>query len=1370
MKIDSRGFAIYKVTIAGVFAHFLALLTIVVVTHVALMGQTDVVEASVSALPDLIVESIVITPPNPAAGSTADIKVRVKNQGDAVAGNFEVLLFVEPSPNPPEVTTPYTSRTVYGLGLAPGAVFEWTRTGQSITAANPAVYAWIDRDTQVEESNEANNLFPEPAPEETPDAYEDDNDCVNATSVTLGDAPQEHNLAHRNNQADSDWIKFSAQSGVEYTVQATAVGADADMMLELYSLCDGAPSFGVGAEVKFTAPATADYFIKASHTKDQYGPDSTYRIQLTAKDTCGNDVEPNDSCSVATRLAVNDPSQGYAFCDAQDEDWLRFEVKAGATYVVKSNNLGAQADVQLSLFNSCTDGFASTQGEELRFTTATSGLVYVKSENKDPAVAGPATSYSIEVQLDGAEGCTEDDFEGDDTLANAGSLNVDGPVRRFNTCPAGDMDWQSFAATAGITYTVETLNLGSAGDTFLCLHNQQGTELICDDDSGPGRGSRLSYQPASDGRIYFSIRDIKPEVAGTDTAYDLHVFTGLCKPDALEPDDTKSKSKAITVDDTAQSHNICGPSDEDWSTFSAEAGTDYVIATSAVGADADTVLAVYDASGNVVATNDDYTTGVPSQLAFKATASGQYFINVRLYNVTNFGSGSEYSLQVRKGQITPPPVTPTPTPPAPGNSQPNAVPGEIKTLILFNRNRLVELYDEASVSILSTKLETLAQHPQVQGEIIRLDNNADIATAYAAWLVALTDVSKANAVGDAIKRVILTYLGERSGVEYVVLVGDDRSLPFYRVADNTLKQPEKVYSFVDPNHPTGAALRANYILTDNYYVDRIATPFRNREIYLPDLAVGRLLETPADMVAIIDAFLAAPTTVAERALVSGYDFVTDEAQEDCADWASALGDAAKVSCLTPPWTKDTLASLQIRTIDPFKFQSINGHADHFAEGTADGGTLAASEIVAASVDLRGGLIYTPACHAGLNVPPSNGETSIDLAEAFARKGSNYVANTGYGWGLLGGIGYTEQLLRFYTQILLGGKETSIGKALVQAKQRYYQQNPQFNVTDEKVVQQLTFYGLPMFRLQIPDTLAGPENPFPLVGFDPTLPAAPLGDEETSLVTGTVRLEFGAALSNGEAVKRESTEQGEYYTLYDSVVLPSDGPAQPLHFGDVSADNRQARGVLLLGATYETTTDFNPLVLQPFNEFSSENPEGTLDGNGWYPPMPVTLQTMAEGTATLTTQLGQFDAETGNLRLFSSLDTEVYYSLSADQTPPQTTVVDGLYGDQGQVEVKVGATDPSGVREVFVSYEDSRKVNAAIQSLKLTYDINSQKWTGRFPGGSYTRFFVQVVDNAGNVLADVNKGHKYAPAPGLVITPGNSCIGACATYLPTLSRP
>jgi hypothetical protein len=126
--------------------------------------------------------------------------------------------------------------------------------------------------------------------------------------------------------------------------------------------------------------------------------------------------------------------------------------------------------------------------------------------------------------------------------------------------------------------------------------------------------------------------------------------------------------------------------------------------------------------------------------------------------------------------------------------------------------------------------------------------------------------------------------------------------------------------------------------------------------------------------------------------------------------------------------------------------------------------------------------------------------------------------------------------------------------------------------------------------------------------------------------------------------------------------------------------------------------------------------------------------------------------------------EVYFSASSDHTPPEILVVDGLYDAVARtVDVKVGVVDPSGIKEVLVSFiEDQRRSAAAIQSRKLSFDPSSQKWQGTFPGDAHSVFFIQAVDNAGNIATAVNKGQYYRPAQARESSPAT-------IYLPVITR-
>lgn len=1304
------------------------------------------------AAPDLIITEIVVSPPNPGPGQTAAIAVTIRNQGDATAPGFEVYLFVEPVDDPPTAATPPTSQTFFGIGLLAGGQVTWTRTGQQFTQQNPKVFAWVDPTNLVAESNETNNLYP-PPPQGAPDAFEDDDGCAQAKTIPTGGVVQTRNLYRQGGLADVDWVRFEATGGVNYEIKAKDLGADADLSLELYGNCTQALAFGGGAEISFTAPVDETIYVKAGSETANYGSDNAYELKATANNSCSTSLEPNDACLLPADLAVGAGGQGHSFCSEADVDWLRFAVKAGAKYKIAAANIGSRADVQMSLYTSC-DAASAASGEQLEFQAPASGYVYLKTNNSSPQVFGPGTDYQVNVNLEGPDGCTEDTLEPDNIQTAAQPVRIDGRPQVRNTCPAGDKDWMRFDAQEGRTYTVETVSLAAQSDTTLCRYDANGVELECDHDNGAGLGSRLTYRNTTAGTFFFAIKQADPTVAGAGTQYAIQVISGECKADAFEDDDTRTTARPIAADGSGQEHTICPKDDADWVSFSAVAGNDYLIEASPLGAEADTIIELYDNNGNQVARNDDHSPGIGSRLALHAASAATYFVRTQLFNPERYGAGTEYVLSVRNG--APPTPTPTPTPPpAPPQTQDDAQPTAVRTLILVNRTRLAALHGEAATVLLMGKLEQLAQHDQVRGEIIRLDNNAEVSSAYAAWTASLTDVDRANQVAAAIRRLVHTYVSQRQGIEYLVLVGDDRALPFRRVIDATPRQSEKTYTDVDANHPTGAAIHGNYFMTDDFYADRQPTPHINREIYIPDLAVGRLIETPADMVHTIDLFLAAPSTQVERVLVTGYDFIRDTGEEECQAWRQTLDSQELVSCLvSPSWTKQEFSNLQLRTSQPFKVQSISGHAAHFGEGAAAGGALSTDEISQSALDLAGGLIYTLGCHGGLNVPPTNTVSPLDLPEVFVRKGASYIGNTGYGWGLLNSIGLSEKVIRLFNKELTRSPAPPLGKALGRAKNLYYEQDQSFSPYDEKVMQQLILYGLPMQRITVGDGAPSPlEDDFPGVDFDLPVPTGEFGEDE--VVTTTLRIDFSRVLDPNDSypdLDPISTGSGDYLSLHGFISADADEPVQPLHFGSLALNNvPPARSAVLRGGVFQANAVDDILVGTAVNEYvpRGNGDEASLDvAPDWHPETPAMVRQHDE-RSNLVTQLGQYDPASGEQRLFSSLDLDVYYSASPDQTPPEVTVVDGLYSPAtGRVTVKVGATDASGIQDVIVSYiRDRTQASTSVESVKLSPNAAVQKWIGSFLGDNRSVYYVQVVDKSGNLTTVANKGAYFAPALG-----------------------
>src|SRR5262249_61649459 len=95
---------------------------------------------------------------------------------------------------------------------------------------------------------------------------------------------------------------------------------------------------------------------------------------------------------------------------------------------------------------------------------------------------------------------------------------------------------------------------------------------------------------------------------------------------------------------------------------------------------------------------------------------------------------------------------------------------------------------------------------------------------------------------------------------------------------------------LNPAQPLYNSLFYRFVQTDNFYADRKPTPWRGRALYLPDLAIGRLVESPADINRYLDGYVAANSYTIRGdlaftqgaphyagAFVTGYDFTKDEA-------------------------------------------------------------------------------------------------------------------------------------------------------------------------------------------------------------------------------------------------------------------------------------------------------------------------------------------------------------------------------------------------------------------------------------------------------------------------------------------------------------
>lgn len=1358
--------------------------------HIALLGALGLLlslivllhpgfSAAAPAQPDLTAE-INVNPSNPGVNEQVTVSFVVKNLGDAGTGSgFFAYLYVDPPDQPPKPGTvgrPFGFPALGGGQTSAAASHTYTFAD---AGCHHRIYVWVDRDNQVPEADENNNLVEYQLCVGVAcdvDNYEGgqspwDNARSTASWISPGEA-QGHSFCHAQNKQlpDEDWVKFTTFTGLTYTLTAVGQGAHADPQIVLCTTDCNNPLAGPASQVTWPSAGAGVYYARIVNGSGgpNPGPLTAYSLTLTAATGLTDPYEPDDTCASARDIATNGARQSHLFQKLNDADWVRFTIQAGQTFALVTDNPGPGVHPVVSLFSSCTKArdrsvaITSDTGR-VELNAPATQTYFVRTVNQNPNIFGATASYDIHVL---ASNCTADSYEEDDSFTQAVTLTVDAPAQQHGVCPAGDQDWVRFHAQTGTTYILETSDLAASADTELILYGPDGTTpLARNDDFGYTNASRLVWTPSADGTYYAMVRHHSPYAAGLGTEYKLSLKEKVCQPDSLDnspnPDNGPGDAPIVSTDGVTTTHNFCADphnlnlGDQDWMRFDAQAGGVYTFYAQSLAPNADPVLEVYAGDGvTLLSSNDDAGPGRSATVVFTATTSGPHFVRVVQYNTNVLGDQTDYRFAAFGAEPPTPTPTPTftPTPPPTPTPTPTPPPSDAETLILVNRQRFEALYGTARTNSLMNKLQTLANDEAVNGALIVVESHTSVANAYADWLADFTNKEKANAVAAAIRAVVMDFLANGPAVRNVVIVGDDRVIPFRRVTEGALNKQEAAYAGNVTDAALSSLLAANQILTDDYYVDKEPSDWQGNELYLPDYGIGRLIETPEEIMGVIDQFLSEPQINTQRTLVSGYDFIQDS--------ASIIGTMFEADGLNPDrlitsqsslWSGDEMRALQLNSTTRHELQSINGHSTHVSTGTPDKKDILASEVAAATGNLAGSVVFAVGCHAGLNDPGV-----LDLPQAWARQKVNYVGNTGYGWGG-GGIIYSEALMRNFARELLRDTSVEIGPALAAAKRQYPGRVFVFGAYDAKILMQATLYGMPMLRITSGGALQD-EDPFPSAqkSFSPPGFGGELNEGSLSYsLTGA----FG---------ENEEPGQGSFADLDGNVSFAAGAPVQPEFFANVSAPAAGTlRGVLFLGGVYTDVTNYDPVIGRPHNEYITDLSEPDFNAAGWWPATPFTLQNSdaISGTAdSVVLSLGQFNDDSDTARFYSQMSLSALYSDSPDTTPPVIDHVDGVLDQAaGQGHIKVETRDPSGIDRVVVSFTHG---DGTWRSAQIPYDAATLKARGTITGTVTTRFFVQVADKAGNVATDDNKGSYYPLLPPLDLAQGS---GVHRIYLPTVER-
>ena len=233
--------------------------------------------------------------------------VTVRNNGECEFDVYEILLTRQG--NGASRLEHYSPRRISGTNIAASTTFTLTAIspgtaeliatayGEARCGANQRRFQGVNSPVQIVEV-----AFPAPP-------FEPNDACPDAGTLTPSGSSQLHNFQA---QGDVDWVRFQAQAGTTYLIQAQVPpDSEADVALALFESCQAAeqqeenPTFSPTVHMQFTAPTDGDYYLRLDNNGSD-GAGSTYQLSINPliQQASGGAV-----IIVAGKLKENDPVQ-----------------------------------------------------------------------------------------------------------------------------------------------------------------------------------------------------------------------------------------------------------------------------------------------------------------------------------------------------------------------------------------------------------------------------------------------------------------------------------------------------------------------------------------------------------------------------------------------------------------------------------------------------------------------------------------------------------------------------------------------------------------------------------------------------------------------------------------------------------------------------------------------------------------------------------------------------------------------------------------------------------------------------------------------------------------------------------------------------
>ncbi|MEY2468983.1 MAG: large repetitive protein, partial [Actinomycetota bacterium] len=743
-------------------------------------------------------------------------------------------------------------------------------------------------------------------------------------------------------------------------------------------------------------------------------------------------------------------------------------------------------------------------------------------------------------------------------------------------------------------------------------------------------------------------------------------------------------------------------------------------------------------------------------LSWEAPAGAQYTVQISGYNGA-IGVAA-YGFRVT---VTPPPIT---LPAGSARVFPHDADATIDTpavpsswagttaLLIADRARLRRAFGNARADIALNALSRL-EGAGIGARTLFVDAFPEVNAAFAALDARPSSAELSNNVVRAINnRVDQTLGAARDGLQYMVLVGTDEILPMSRVPDLTATANERSFAqeLLDLASATGGnnallgAAASGLILSDDAYGSFRPMPFLGTFLYTPDVSLGRLVESPEDINAVVNQFMT-PVQSGDgpgvlrpaKSLVTGYDFMTSLANEVKTALNNDVTPGQVTSLINETWTRTDLENAFTRAPAIPDIISANAHYAPDALLPANGGAgLFTTDAFGGSTppDIARRILFQMGCHSGFSISNflSSTGTAADWPEAMLGRGTAaFVGNTGFGIGLRSTVAFSARITADFAHNL---SRMPLGTALAQAK-RDYLGGGSPNVYDYKVMAEATYFGLPMFHL--PGATSGPT---------PAPPRATTTDAATGLTAVDIVTSQPVSSSAWEAV---NNGEGNYWQLAPARLLAvaPNRPIEPKVVFDVTQPGLEARGAVLTRLQSVAQNGYDPALARPVvGEAANETELQT--GEVLFPTSQQAV-THTPGRDQVALVLGHFQSTntsgnvTGVQTRFTKMDARVLFSppSNPDHKPPvfQST---NVVKNGSTASFRVVATDPDGgtVRDVNVLFTDGSSPDWTFRHLARSGDGS---FVGGFPvSGNSIQFIAQAIDAAGMVALTTNKGDFF----------------------------